>query len=229
MQFDGRGKRTSTLSDSTVFNARMKNYTEDTMARAKLNPIFESVRGAIGGVVFKQYGERTVISRRPVFRNRRFSEAQLGAQERFRQATLYAKRLMADPRAREVYEKEAREKGKPILSLMIGDFLHATLQSPIAITTGRTEAANERPIPEEGNLCSLPRWVRTFGRMLHREEVGYGIKFEEVIACIKQANRLWVPGVSLSGGSHLKRNASKAGSMSSAVAVRELASICTIY
>jgi len=95
------------------------------MATGMLNPIFESVRGKVGDLVIKQYGSKVVLSRKPVFRNRVFSEAQKASQERFREAALHAAALMSDPRARKVYEEEARMKGKRVRSLMIADFLHA--------------------------------------------------------------------------------------------------------
>jgi len=95
------------------------------MAKAKLNPILESVRGTIGDMVLKQYGSRLVISRKPVWRNRTFSEAQRAEQAKFREAARYAKRLMADPRAREVYEDKARLQGKLVRSLIISDFLNS--------------------------------------------------------------------------------------------------------
>ena len=50
------------------------------MAIARLNPLLESIRGAVGDVVFKQYGTKLVISRKPVFRNRTFGPAQKGCQ-----------------------------------------------------------------------------------------------------------------------------------------------------
>ena len=110
------------------------------MANAKLLGIFESVRGAIGDMVVKQYGTKTVITRRPVFRNRTFSEAQKAAQEKFRQAALYAKHLMQDPRARKVYEEEARLKAKPILSLMISDYLNAPSPSEAVVSVGESHS-----------------------------------------------------------------------------------------
>ena len=105
------------------------------MGIADLIPFFESIHGAVGDVVLKQYGKKVVISRRPVFRNRRFSEAQKACQARFREAALFAARLMDDPRALEIYKETARAKGKPIRSLMIADFLHARL--PEAVTSCR--------------------------------------------------------------------------------------------
>ena len=100
------------------------------MAIVKLNPAFGSVRRKFGNLVLKRYDTMTVLSRKPVFRNRKFTAAQRSCQGRFREAAVYAKRLMADPRARAVYEEEARVKGKPARSLIIRDFLHAhTLQT----------------------------------------------------------------------------------------------------
>lgn len=93
------------------------------MARVKLGPLVEGARGAIGNIVLRQYVSGTIISRKPVFINRTFSEAQKASQRKFRKATMYAKCLMADPQSREAYEEQARRTGKPILSLMIGDYL----------------------------------------------------------------------------------------------------------
>lgn len=79
----------------------------------------------------KLYGTKVVYTRRPVFRNRKFSEAQIASQERFRQAALYARALMSDPSARKVYEDEARVKWKSARGLMISDFLHAPHRAPL--------------------------------------------------------------------------------------------------
>ena len=101
------------------------------MALVKLNPMFVGIRGTVGrNMVLKHYATRIVLSRKPVFRNRIFTEAQRASQERFREATRYAKRLMADPRAREAYRRKAEQSGKPIMSLIVGDYLGAALPGP---------------------------------------------------------------------------------------------------
>lgn len=71
------------------------------MAKVKLNPILEQIRGKVGDLVFKRYGEEVVISRPPDFEGREWTEAQLAARERFRQAALYGKIVMADPATEE--------------------------------------------------------------------------------------------------------------------------------
>ena len=95
------------------------------MAIAILNPRHKDLRGVIGNLVVKHYGDKVVITRKPVFTNRTFSEAQKSCQDLFRQAAVFANKLMADPRARRVYQEEARLKRKPARSLMIADFLRS--------------------------------------------------------------------------------------------------------
>ena len=105
------------------------------MAVVKLNPGYENIRWSKGNLVLKHYARVTVLSRKPVFTNRRFTEAQKACQARFREAALFAKRLMEDPRARAVYEEEARLKGKPARSLIIADYLHAPSGHEIDISS----------------------------------------------------------------------------------------------
>ena len=105
------------------------------MAIVRIKPGYENIRLSRGNLVLKHYGAVTVLSRKPTFRNRKFTEAQKACQERFREAALVAKRLMADPRARAVYEGEARQKGKPARSLIIADYLHAPSVHEIDISS----------------------------------------------------------------------------------------------
>lgn len=54
-----------------------------------------------------------------------WTEAQLAAQERFRQAAPYGKMVMADPETKALYEKAAKAKGKPVFSPTVADFFNA--------------------------------------------------------------------------------------------------------
>jgi len=94
------------------------------MPKAKLNPILEQVRGKVGDLVFKRYGDETVISRAPDTQGREWTEAQLAHREQFRQAALYGKMVLADPATRTIYEEAAEAKGKPVFSLTVADFFH---------------------------------------------------------------------------------------------------------
>lgn len=95
------------------------------MAKAKLNPILEQVRGKVGDLVFKRYEDETVISRKPDMEGVEPTAAQTAARERFRQAALYGKMVMADPAAKAIYEEEAKGRGQPVFSLTVADFFNA--------------------------------------------------------------------------------------------------------
>jgi hypothetical protein len=49
----------------------------------------------------------------------------MAARERFREAALYGKMVMADADAKALYVDAAKEKGKPVFSLTIADFFNA--------------------------------------------------------------------------------------------------------
>ncbi|MCP4599327.1 MAG: hypothetical protein GY847_02115, partial [Proteobacteria bacterium] len=55
------------------------------MAKVKLNPVIEELRGQVGDLVFKRYGDRVVISKKPDMSNVKPSAAQSAHRERFRQ------------------------------------------------------------------------------------------------------------------------------------------------
>ena len=95
------------------------------MAKVKLNPILEQVRGSVGDLVFKRYGDDVIIAKKADMSDREPSQAQLTAQERFRQAAMYGKMVMADPETKALYADAARAKGKPVFSLTVADFFHA--------------------------------------------------------------------------------------------------------
>lgn len=95
------------------------------MANVKLNPILERIRGQVGDLVFKRYEDRTILSRKADPSGRPPSPAQAAHRERFKQAALYGRMVLADPDARTFYEGEAEERHVPLFSLTIADFFNA--------------------------------------------------------------------------------------------------------
>jgi hypothetical protein len=95
------------------------------MAKVKLNPVIEEIRGKVGDLVFKGYGDETIIARRPDMEGRELTEAQEAHRERFRQATLYGKMVIADPEAKALYDEAAKKRGAPNFALMVADFFNA--------------------------------------------------------------------------------------------------------
>lgn len=95
------------------------------MAKVKLNPILEQISGKIGDLVFRRYGDETIISQNPDRSGIVPSAAQLAARERFREAALYGKIVMADPETKALYTDAAKTKGQPVFSLTVADFFNA--------------------------------------------------------------------------------------------------------
>ncbi|MBN1304606.1 MAG: hypothetical protein JXA13_09240 [Anaerolineales bacterium] len=93
------------------------------MAKVKLNPVLEQVRGQLGDAVFRRShnGEITLM-RKPDMSNVVWSEKQTAHRQRFRQAVAYAKKAMADPQLSEEYRQAAEQAGKRPFDLAVSDF-----------------------------------------------------------------------------------------------------------
>ena len=95
------------------------------MAKVKLNPVLEQIRGKVGDLVFKRYEEEVVVARKPDLSGRVPTPGQAAHRERFRLAALYGKTVFADPVKKTLYENAAKAHGKPVFALTVSDFLNA--------------------------------------------------------------------------------------------------------
>ena len=95
------------------------------MANVKMNPVIDEMRGKVGELVFKRYGDALIVTRAPSTSDHEGTPGQLAVRERFREAALYGKLALAQPAVREVYMAMARERKCPVTSLTIADFFHA--------------------------------------------------------------------------------------------------------
>lgn len=94
------------------------------MARVKLNPVLEAIRGKVGDLVFKRYGEEVVVTRTPNLSGLDPTPGQQAVRSRFKLAALYGKTALADPQSKALYGAVAREKGLPLFALAVADFFH---------------------------------------------------------------------------------------------------------
>ena len=92
------------------------------MAKVKLNPMLKEVRGKLGNTVFRRShsGEMSLIKLADMS-NVKWSDAQKAHRQRFKQAIVYAKAAMAEPKVRHKYEKEAAKKNKRPFDLAVSD------------------------------------------------------------------------------------------------------------
>ncbi len=102
----------------------MSSYKE-AQIKVKLNPILEGIRGQVGDRVFERYSGEVMISCKADPTSKPPSKAQTAHCERFREAMLYGKLVMADPEQSALYKETAAAKGKPVFSLMIADVFNA--------------------------------------------------------------------------------------------------------
>jgi len=93
------------------------------MAKVTLNPVVREIHGQLDNFVFRRRpaGQISLIKKADMSRVV-WSPAQSAQRERFRQANLYAKAAMADPRARAIYEREAAARGKTPFHLAVSDY-----------------------------------------------------------------------------------------------------------
>jgi hypothetical protein len=95
------------------------------MAKVKLNPVLEGIRGAIGDLVFRHHGEEVIVGRKPDPSNTPPTAGQQAVRERFKLAALYGKTVMADPDSKQLYTTAAKAKGIPVFALALADFFNA--------------------------------------------------------------------------------------------------------
>lgn len=94
------------------------------MAKVKMNPVVETLRGAIGDLVFRRRNGKVVVARKPETAGRSFSTNQLAHLERFRQAAATL---------RPIYESASRVKDIQPFPLAVGDFFNAPTVDAIVL------------------------------------------------------------------------------------------------
>ncbi|MFZ1043905.1 MAG: hypothetical protein WAN58_21595 [Anaerolineales bacterium] len=112
------------------------------MAKVKLNPVLEQMRGPVGDLVFKHYGDGVIVGRKPDRSGVQPTDAQLQHQERFRQAVLYGQLVMADPEKKALYAEAAKASGKPLFSLTIADFFNTPAVDEVDVSAYAGEVGN---------------------------------------------------------------------------------------
>lgn len=105
------------------------------MAKVTLNALTSHLRGKVGDLVFKHYGDKLVVTLAPKPAGRRtVSRAERGRRSRFSAAVRYASTVLADPAQREAYAPLARSRRRTIQSVAISDYL--TLPRIETVDTG---------------------------------------------------------------------------------------------
>jgi hypothetical protein len=114
-----------------------------TMSKSSNNVVMHGHQGMVGDMlVFKQVNGKTVVAMRPRKSNKPPTEGQLQRQEKFLEATIYAKNAVNDPVLKPIYDALAGG-GKTAYNVAIADFLKSPVLSKV-ITENYSGAVGEQ-------------------------------------------------------------------------------------
>lgn len=95
------------------------------MAKVHVNSMISRISGEVDGFVYKTIRGRVFLTKKPVFRRRKWSVAQREGHDRLKAASAYAKAVWADPAQKAFYEQLGRKrKAWRAYSLATADFLN---------------------------------------------------------------------------------------------------------
>jgi len=140
------------------------------MATAKFNSSFKPLRGKVGGLVFKHYVDKVVVTRAPTF-TKPWSPAQQDGRKRFALASAHARTVQADPVLRAKYEKIAARRGLTVRSVVISAYLQGKTAE---IETPKRQVRRPRLVrakPRHRASLFASRW--RFGIQLARQRPSY--------------------------------------------------------
>jgi hypothetical protein len=93
------------------------------MAKVILSPMIKEISGKLGDYVFRRtHAGEVILSKVPDMSRVKWSKAQKEHRKRFKQAVVYAKAAMADPKVRARYEKRAAKENKRPFDLAVSDY-----------------------------------------------------------------------------------------------------------
>jgi hypothetical protein len=93
------------------------------MPKVKLHPMFVEIHGEMYDMVVKLSSQgELILAKRPDMSKVKWSKAQKAHRQRFKQAALYAKAALADPKVRRKYEKRAKKLGKRPWHVAVSDY-----------------------------------------------------------------------------------------------------------
>lgn len=94
------------------------------MPKMRLNPIFESVRGKFGDLVFRHSHGKQTITKIPDMSKVQWSKAQTSHRRRIGEASLRANAAMKDPAIHFYFEQLAKKKKKRAIDLAVSHYYH---------------------------------------------------------------------------------------------------------
>jgi hypothetical protein len=120
------------------------------MAIANDNVIMRFQRGKIAGLIFRVWGENTVVSKAPDYSKIPRSEAQKANSNRFRGATRYGRRVLNDPVAYAYYSPKRRGI-QTVWNVAISDYMKRPEIAEIDVWNYSGQAGNTIKVKASDN------------------------------------------------------------------------------
>ena len=83
------------------------------MAIIDQNIVTMGLRGRVGNLIFRSWGDKSVVSAAPSNHNRKWSQAQTENRKRFRDAMIYARMALKDPVKQKYYRSKVKGMQTP--------------------------------------------------------------------------------------------------------------------
>jgi hypothetical protein len=122
------------------------------MAIANDNVIMRFSRGKIGGLIFRVWGENTVVSKAPDYSKILRSESQKANSRRFKVATAYGHRVLNDPVAYAFYDRK-RRRNQTVWNVAISDYMKRPEIAEIDVWNYKGKAGNTIKVKARDNYC----------------------------------------------------------------------------
>jgi hypothetical protein len=104
------------------------------MAKVKLAPAVEAIRGHVGDMLFRHQYDREYVGKMPDFSGVLPTENQTAQREKFRLATVYGKACMANPTTKAQYAAAGDARMIPAFAVAVADFLNAPVVDEIDLS-----------------------------------------------------------------------------------------------
>lgn len=150
------------------------------MARVKKNIITQGLSGKIGKrLVFKNYGNVTVVSAYPDMSRVKLSVRQKQENKRFKDAMDYARKQMADPIAKAAYKSRATGLQKPH-NIAIADFYHPPVIGQVDVSISKAGQADRIFVEATDDFKVVKLEVEISEQDEKKNESGQAMQINEV-------------------------------------------------
>jgi hypothetical protein len=149
------------------------------MAQIKENIILKGLSGRVGkNLVFKHYGNKTVVSAYPDMSKVKLSAKQKKENKRFRKAMAYARSQMSDPESKAAYKAKATGLQKPH-NVAIADFYHSPEIGHVDVSISRDNRADRIFIEAWDDFMVIKVEVELTGDDGKQNEMGRAMQINE--------------------------------------------------